>query len=101
MTWPLWLGLLLAVAAAGVSAYGCNRWADAMRVLTRRLEAARLDDRARSASPVRFDSRELEGLPLWDARVTMLPGLAARVVDSYIAGSGLLQAAILGLVTVA
>jgi hypothetical protein len=32
----------------------------------------------------------------------MLPGgLAVRVVDSYIAGSGLLQAAILGLVTVA
>jgi hypothetical protein len=155
MTWPLWLGLLLAVAAAGVSAYGCKRWADAMRALTRRLEAARLDDKARSASPVRFDSRELEGLPrpvqryfravltegqpivsaltidmagtfnmsaaaehwkpftsrqrvvtrrpgfLWDAQVTMLPGLAVRVVDSYIDGSGLLQAAILGLVTVA
>jgi hypothetical protein len=155
MTWPLWLGLLLAVAAAGVSAYGCKQWADAMRALTRMLEAAHLDDKARSASPVRFDSRELEGLPrpvqryfravltegqpivsaltidmagtfnmsataehwkpftsrqrvvtrrpgfLWDARVTMLPGLAVRVVDSYIAGSGLLQAAILGLVTVA
>jgi hypothetical protein len=126
-----------------------------MQALTRKLEAARLDDKSRSASPVRFDSRELEGLPrpveryfravltegqpivsaltidmagtfnmsaaaehwkpftsrqrvvtrrpgfLWDARVTMLPGMAVRVVDSYIVGSGLLQAAILGLVTVA
>jgi hypothetical protein len=38
---------------------------------------------------------------LWDAKVTMLPGLAARVVDSYIAGHGLLHAALLGLFTVA
>ncbi len=38
---------------------------------------------------------------LWDARVSMLPGLTVRVVDSYIAGKGLLRAAILGLLTVA
>ncbi len=31
----------------------------------------------------------------------MLPGLTVRVVDSYIAGKGLLRAAILGLLTVA
>ena len=31
----------------------------------------------------------------------MVPGLVVRVVDSYIAGSGLLHAAIVGLVTVA
>ena len=37
---------------------------------------------------------------LWDARITMLPGLAVRVVDSYIAGQGLLHAAVLGLFTV-
>ena len=38
---------------------------------------------------------------LWDAQVSMLPGLTVRVVDSYIAGKGLLHAAILGLFTVA
>ncbi|MDD5324799.1 MAG: hypothetical protein PHR71_05765 [Polaromonas sp.] len=38
---------------------------------------------------------------LWDAQVSMLPGLAVRVVDSYIAGKGLLHAAVLGLFTVA
>lgn len=38
---------------------------------------------------------------LWDAQVSMLPGLAVRVVDSYIAGEGLLRAAILGMFTVA
>ena len=38
---------------------------------------------------------------LWNGRVSMLPGLAARVHDSYIAGVGALHAALLGLVTVA
>jgi hypothetical protein len=38
---------------------------------------------------------------LWDAKISMLPGLPVRVVDSYIAGKGLLNAAILGLFTVA
>ncbi|MDB5931266.1 MAG: hypothetical protein JWR60_2973 [Polaromonas sp.] len=38
---------------------------------------------------------------LWDARVAMLPGLAVRVHDGYIAGEGLLHAAVLGLFTVA
>jgi hypothetical protein len=38
---------------------------------------------------------------LWDARVSMVPGLVVRVIDSYIAGAGLLHAAILGLFTVA
>jgi hypothetical protein len=158
MSWLAWLGLLLvllAVAAAGISAYGAKRWTDFMRALTRSLEAARLDDKARSASPARFDSRDLEGLPapvqryfravlkdgqpivsaltidmagtfnmsaaaeqwkpftsqqrvvthrpgfLWEAKVSMLPGLVVRVLDSYIAGAGLLNAAILGLVPVA
>jgi hypothetical protein len=158
MAWLAWLGLLLillAVAAAGVFAYGSKRWTDAMRALTRRLEATRLDDKARSVSPARFDSRDLEDLPapvqryfravlkdgqpmvaavtidmagtfnmsasterwkpftsqqrvitrrpgfLWEAKVSKLPGLVVRVLDSYIAGSGLLHAAILGLVPVA
>jgi hypothetical protein len=38
---------------------------------------------------------------LWDAQILMLPGLNVRVVDSYIAGKGLLHAAILGLFTMA
>ena len=158
MTWLLWLGLvlcLLAVAAVGLSAYGSNRWTDATRTLTRRLEAARIDEKVRPPSPARFDSRELEGLPapvqryfravlkdgqpiiaavtvelagtfnlsatgeqwkpftsrqrvvtrrpgfLWDAQVAVLPGVPVRVVDGYIAGEGLLHAAVLGLFTVA
>ena len=38
---------------------------------------------------------------LWDARIRVLPGLTVRVVDSYIAGLGLLHAAVLGLFTMA
>ena len=38
---------------------------------------------------------------LWDARISMAPGLVTRVVDSYIAGEGLLRAAVLGLFPVA
>ena len=158
MTWLLWLGLvlcLLAVAAVGLSACGSNRWTDATRTLTRRLEAARIDEKVRPPSPALFDSRELEGLPapvqryfravlkdgqpiiaavtvelvgtfnlsatgeqwkpfisrqrvvtrrpgfLWDAQVAVLPGVPVRVVDGYIAGEGLLHAAVLGLFTVA
>ncbi|MEO7855319.1 MAG: DUF6544 family protein [Rubrivivax sp.] len=38
---------------------------------------------------------------VWNARVSMLPGVVARVHDSYIAGVGTLHAALLGLFTVA
>ena len=38
---------------------------------------------------------------LWDAEVDMLPGVPARVVDSYVAGQGRLIAKLLGLFTVA
>jgi len=38
---------------------------------------------------------------LWNGRVSMLPGLDARVHDSYIAGVGALHAAMLGLYTMA
>ncbi len=38
---------------------------------------------------------------VWDARVAMMPGVPVRVVDSYIAGEGLLRAAVLGLFTAA
>lgn len=34
---------------------------------------------------------------VWDARITLFPGVAVRVVDSYIAGTGLLRPALLGL----
>lgn len=158
MTWWPWLGLTLcslAVASLGLWAYGSNRWAASIQALTHRLEAARRGGKVRSASPARFDSRELQNLPapvqryfravlqdgqpivtalaiemvgtfnmsttterwlpftsrqrivtsrpgfLWDARISMAPGLATRVVDSFIAGEGLLHAAVLGLFTVA
>jgi hypothetical protein len=38
---------------------------------------------------------------LWNANIQMLPGLPVCVVDSYIAGQGLLHAAVLGLFNVA
>ena len=38
---------------------------------------------------------------MWDARIAMLPGMKVRVLDAYIAGKGLLRAAMLGLFTVA
>jgi hypothetical protein len=38
---------------------------------------------------------------MWDARISMLPGLKVHVLDAYIAGKGLLRAAMLGLFTVA
>ena len=158
MIWLLWLGLvlcLLAVAAAGLRAYGARRWGDGIQTLQTSLEAGRLDGKKDGTSPTQYDARELDGLPapvqryfrtvlqdgqpiitavtidlagtfnvsptseqwkpftsrqrvvtrrpgfLWDARISMLPGLTVRVVDSYIAGLGLLRAAIEGLFTVA
>jgi hypothetical protein len=38
---------------------------------------------------------------VWDANILMLPGVGVRVVDSYVAGQGLLHAAIGGLITMA
>ena len=38
---------------------------------------------------------------LWDATIAMLPGVKVRVVDSYIAGGGLLHATVQGLFTMA
>ncbi len=38
---------------------------------------------------------------LWNAQIMMMPGLPVQVVDSYIAGNGLLEAAVLGLFTMA
>jgi hypothetical protein len=38
---------------------------------------------------------------LWDARIALLPGISVRVVDSFIAGRGLLRAALQGLIPVA
>ncbi len=37
----------------------------------------------------------------WDARVRMIPGLVVRVHDAYVAGEGMLHAALVGLFTVA
>lgn len=38
---------------------------------------------------------------VWDARVAMMPALAVHVHDAYVAGEGILHAAVLGLVAVA
>jgi len=38
---------------------------------------------------------------LWDAKIAMLAGVKVRVVDSYIAGNGLLRATVQGLFTMA
>ena len=38
---------------------------------------------------------------MWDARISMLPGMKVHVLDGYMAGKGLLRAAMLGLFTVA
>jgi hypothetical protein len=37
----------------------------------------------------------------WDARIALLPGLTVRVHDAYVAGEGILQAKLFGLITVA
>lgn len=37
----------------------------------------------------------------WDARISMIPGLTVRVHDAYVAGEGILHAALVGLITVA
>lgn len=37
----------------------------------------------------------------WDARVMLFPGVAARIHDAYVAGSGMLKVAIFGLIPVA
>ncbi len=37
----------------------------------------------------------------WDARIRMAPGVTVRVHDAYVAGEGILHAAVFGLVTVA
>ncbi len=36
----------------------------------------------------------------WEARIEMMPGVAARVHDAYIAGEGLLHASLFGLVSI-
>ncbi len=38
---------------------------------------------------------------MWDAPISMLPGMKVHVLDAYIAGKGVLRAAMLGLLTVA
>ena len=63
-----------------------------------------LSSTAEQWKPFTSRQRVVTCLPgfLWDARIAMLPGLATRVVDSYIVGEGLLlHAAVLGLFTVA
>jgi hypothetical protein len=162
MTWLAWLGLvlsLLAVTAAGLTAFGAERWTDRMAALARGLKAARTDGMVEppysTHCAAHYDTRELEGLPapvqryfravlkdgqaivsavaiemagtismsgttkqrkpftfrqrvvtrrpgfMWHAQVSIPPGVKVHVLDGYIAGNGLLRAAMLGLFTVA
>jgi hypothetical protein len=154
-----WFGLclvVLAVAAVGLTAFGAHRWAGEMTALHGGLERARLDGGPEPhPPPMRYDARELAGLPapvqryfravlkdgqpiitavtldmagrfnmaptgeqwkpftarqrvmsrrpgfIWDATIAMGPGVTVRVVDSYIAGRGLLRAKLQGLITMA
>ena len=150
MTWIGWAALALGALAAGLlglAAYGSSRWAEATRVLIGQLNAARLP-----IAVMRYDARELEGLPapvqryfravlkdgqpvvtgvtvqhtgtfnvtafgnralwlpftseqrvvtrrpgfVWNARMPLVPGIAVRVHDAYVAGIGTLHPAVLG-----
>jgi hypothetical protein len=53
--------------------------------------------------PFRSRQQVMAGTPgfLWDARISLVPGVLVRVHDAYIGGEGLLRAALLGLVPVA
>ena len=53
--------------------------------------------------PFTSDQRVVTRRPgfVWDARIRMMPGLTVHVHDAYIAGEGILHAAIFGLFTVA
>ena len=150
MTWIGWAALALGALVAGLlglAAYGSSRWAEATRVLIGQLNAARLP-----IAVMRYDARELEGLPapvqryfravlkdgqpvvtgvtvqhtgtfnvtafgnralwlpftseqrvvtrrpgfVWNARMPLVPGIAVRVHDAYVAGIGTLHPAVLG-----
>ena len=61
MGWMKWLGLLVAtltVLVVGLTAYGAWRWNAGATALLARLEAARVPH-----AVVRYDARELDGLP--------------------------------------
>lgn len=142
------LGLTAIIAVALI--YGSHRWQSATKTMHANLEAARLP-----IEPTRYDSNQLNGLPvpvqryfhavltdgqpvvlavnvehagtfnmsetgeqwrpftsiqrvitkrpgfIWDGRIKMLPGLTVYVHDAYIAGEGILQASLLGLVSLA
>lgn len=61
MVWSLVLLLLLALAALGLRSHGAKQWDTATQMLAHRLQAAR--EPTAVAAPLRYDSRELEGLP--------------------------------------
>jgi hypothetical protein len=54
-------------------------------------------DRWRSFTSKQRVTMRRPGL-LWDARVSMLPGVAVHVHDAYIAGEGMLRVAVMGMV---
>jgi len=150
-----WSALALGVLVAawmGLAAYGRARWAAATKALLGQLEAARLPART-----LRYDARDLEGLPapvqryfhavlkegqpivtgvtvqhtgtfnvtalggrdrwmpftsvqrvltnrpgfVWNARMSVAPGIAVLVHDAYAAGVGTLHPAVQGLFSLA
>lgn len=75
-----------------------------------RIEAVNLRHRGRFNTakdgvrwrPFRSQQRVMVNRPgfLWDARIALVPGVPVRVHDAYIAGTGLLRAAVGGLIDV-
>ncbi len=67
MTTLLWLGIagvVLVLAAVGLTVFGEHRWAARTTALQAGLEAGRVDGKAGTTPlPTRYDTRELEGLP--------------------------------------
>jgi hypothetical protein len=66
MTWWMWVGValgVLVIAAFEMRVVGAMRWADLIHSHTAQLEAGRVGTQGRVPSAVRYDAREIEGLP--------------------------------------
>lgn len=62
-----------------------------------------MSETAEQWKPFTSDQRVIARRPGfdWDGRIAMMPGLSVRVHDAYVAGEGILHAAVLGLIPVA
>jgi hypothetical protein len=61
-----------------------------------------MSDSGEQSKPFHSTQRVVTRRPgfVWDARIAMMPGIAAHVHDAYVGGEGILHASALGLVTV-